>query len=77
MNCDMGSLMAEMEKVMADFEQLKGSIFRMMDKSIRDAFISKDRGEKMQFMGKYKVLDELMRENGLYEEYVAWGDVTE
>ena len=77
MNCDMGSLMAEMEKVMADFEQLKSSIFRMMDKSIRDAFISKDRGEKMQFMGKYKVLDELMRENGLYEEYVAWGDVTE
>ncbi len=77
MNCDMDSLMAEMEKVMADFEQLKSSIFRMMDKSIRDAFISKDRGEKMQFMGKYKVLDELMRENGLYEEYVAWGDVTE
>lgn len=77
MNCDMDSLMVEMEKVMDDFEQLKGSIFRMMDKSIRDAFISKDRGEKMQFMGKYKVLDELMRENGLYEEYVAWGDVTE
>ena len=70
MNCDMDSLMAEMEKVMADFEQLKSSIFRMMDKSIRDAFVSKDRTEKMEHMGKYKVLDELMREACLYKDYI-------
>ena len=70
MNYEMEMLMDKLDKAIADYEQLKSSIFRMMDQAIRDAFVSKDRTEKMEHMGKYKVLDELMREACLYKDYI-------
>jgi len=59
-----------LEGRIAEYEQLKSRIFYMLDRSIRDAYVSKDRTEKMEHMGKYKVLDELMREACLYEDYI-------
>lgn len=70
MNHEIDMLMDKLDNLTADYEQLKSRIFYMMDQAIRDAFVAKDRTEKMEHMGKYKVLDKLMREAYLYKDYI-------
>lgn len=62
----------QMDKLMADYEQLKNSIFNKMDSAAHDAYFAKTSSRQVKCIAIFSVLQEIVEEAGLFTEYTEW-----